>query len=160
MKFGDYILKETYNSASETQKHIDNVIRKVNEFSEAMISQSSKHDLSKLEDPEKKIFDEFTPKLKDSTYGSDEYNSFLVNMKPALDHHYANNRHHPEHFKNGLDGMDIIDLVEMMCDWKAATERHENGDIFKSLELNKKRFNMSEQTYNILYNTAKRMWDK
>jgi hypothetical protein len=151
-------LKETYNSVDETKKHISNVISKVNDFSEEMILQTSKHDLSKLEDPEKKIFDEFTPKLKNSIYGSDEYKSFLVSMKLALDHHYTNNRHHPEYFKTGLDEMDLIDLVEMLCDWKAATERSTNGDIFKSLELNKKRFNISEQTYNILCNTAKRMW--
>ena len=151
-------MKETYNSVDETKKHISNVISKVNDFSEEMILQTSKHDLSKLEDPEKKIFDEFTPKLKNSIYGSDEYKSFLVSMKLALDHHYTNNRHHPEYFKTGLDEMDLIDLVEMLCDWKAATERSTNGDIFKSLELNKKRFNISEQTYNILCNTAKRMW--
>ena len=31
------------------------------------------------------------------TYGSDEYKACLTEMKPALDHHYAANRHHPEH---------------------------------------------------------------
>ena len=31
------------------------------------------HDRSKLVSPEVEIFDQFTPKLKASTYGSDEY---------------------------------------------------------------------------------------
>jgi hypothetical protein len=37
-------------------------------------------------------------------------------MAPALKHHYENNRHHPEHFKNNIDDMNLIDLIEMLCD--------------------------------------------
>ncbi len=55
------------------------------------------HDRSKTESPEVECFDEYTPKLKGATYGSDEYKQWLAEMKPALDHHYAANRHHPEH---------------------------------------------------------------
>lgn len=115
----------------------------------------TKHDASKLEDPEKSTFDEFSPKLRDSTYGSDEYWSFLDAMKPALEHHYANNRHHPEHFENGVDGMTLVDLVEMLSDWKAATERHTDGDLEKSLEIQQKRFSLSDQLVSILRNTAR-----
>ena len=91
---------------------------------------------------------------KDTFYGSDEYKEFLAGMKPALDHHYAENRHHPEHFENGIDGMDLFDLVEMLFDWKEATERHNNGDILKSLDINEKRFNISPQLKQILANTV------
>lgn len=114
----------------------------------------TKHDASKLSSEEKDVFDEFSPKLKDSTYGSDEYWEYLRAMKPALDHHYANNRHHPEHFENGVDGMTLVDLVEMLSDWKAATERHDTGDLEKSLEIQQKRFNLSDQLVSILRNTA------
>jgi hypothetical protein len=115
----------------------------------------TQHDLSKLYDPEKPIFDEYSPKLKDSTYGSDEYWQFLEEMQVALDHHYAVNRHHPEHFATGVDGMNLIDLVEMLCDWKAATERHDDGDLERSLEVQRGRFNLSDQLVSILRNTAK-----
>src|SRR3954463_4241840 len=79
----------------------------------------TKHDQSKLAQPEKAIFDVYSPKLRDSTYGSEEYFEHLRNMNPALLHHYANNRHHPEHFANGIEGMTLVDLVEMLADWKA-----------------------------------------
>jgi hypothetical protein len=115
----------------------------------------TQHDLSKLYDPEKPIFDEYSPKLKDSTYGSNEYWQFLEEMQVALDHHYAVNRHHPEHFATGVDGMNLIDLVEMLCDWKAATERHDDGDLERSLEVQRGRFNLSDQLVSILRNTAK-----
>jgi len=112
------------------------------------------HDLSKMADPEKAIFDEYSPKLKDSTYGSDEYKGFLAEMQVALEHHYANNRHHPEHFKDGINGMTLIDLVEMLSDWKAATERHADGDLERSLVIQQDRFGMAPQLTQILRNTA------
>lgn len=114
----------------------------------------TKHDLSKMEEPEKAIFDEYSPKLKTSTYGSEEYVTYLSEMQVALKHHYANNRHHPEHFVTGVDGMTLVDLVEMLCDWKAATERHEDGDLERSLRIQRERFGLTHQLVSILRNTA------
>jgi hypothetical protein len=136
-----------------TKKHIGNVGRLISDVIKRFKVRIANHDSSKLEEPEFATFVEFTAKLKGSTYGSDEYNQFLKDMKPALDHHYASNSHHPEHYENGIDGMNLLDLVEMMCDWKAATMRHDDGDIRKSLEINKERFNLSPQLYSILKNT-------
>jgi hypothetical protein len=51
--------------------------------------------------------------------------------------------------------MDLIDLVEMFCDWKAATLRHKDGDINKSIEINSQRFKMSDQLKKIFINTLK-----
>ena len=65
-------------------------------------------------------FDEYTPKLKHSTYGTDEYKGFLAGMGAGLEHHYAHNRHHPEHHAGGVHGMNLVDLIEMLADWKAA----------------------------------------
>lgn len=142
------------DSSLATIKHS----RRVDELLLQMISEIqarvTKHDASKLSPEEKDVFDEFSPKLKDSTYGSEEYWEYLRAMKPALEHHYANNRHHPEHFENGVDGMTLVDLVEMLSDWKAATERHDTGDLEKSLEIQKQRFNLSDQLVAILRNTA------
>ncbi|HLM20949.1 MAG TPA: DUF5662 family protein [Propionibacteriaceae bacterium] len=94
-----------------------------------LLDQSTRHDRSKTESPEVEVFDEFTPKLKTSTYGSDEYKAFLAAMGDGLKHHYEANRHHPEHFDNGVNDMTLVDLVEMLADWKAATERHDDRDL-------------------------------
>lgn len=141
------------DSKLETTKHILRVRDLLREFREKLQQRGIDHDDSKLQEPEKTGFDEMTEKLKSTTYGSDEYKKMLTELKIYLDHHYQNNSHHPEHYENGLDGMDLLDIVEMLMDWKASTERHVDGDIHKSLEINKDRFHMSEQTYNILKNT-------
>lgn len=129
------------------------------------------HDRSKLESPEREIFDEYTPKLAATTYGSDEYRGYLAAMKPGLDHHYAANDHHPEYSAlsgNGVDisqadlasgaaigRMSLPEITEMLCDWKAATLRHANGDIRRSIEINQERFGYSDELKQILLNTLR-----
>ena len=107
---------------------------------------------SKLHSPEKEIFDEYTPKLATTTYGSEEYKTYLEEMKVALSHHYSKNRHHPEYHPNGIHDMNLVDLIEMLCDWKAATMRHNDGDIIKSIELNQKRFGYDDEIKQIMIN--------
>ena len=146
-----------YDSTADTLLHIKRVNQLITEAASELIRRANVHDNSKLESPEKELFDEYTPKLKDCTYGSDEYKEFLNGLKVALDHHYKNNSHHPEHYKNGVNGFDLFDLIEMFFDWKAATERHNDGSIMKSIEINKGRFKLSEQLCDIMRNTAVRL---
>ena len=151
---------EKYDSKADTLLHIKRVAQLLTEASVELIKRANVHDNSKLESPEKELFDEYTPKLKDCTYGSEEYKSYLSGLKVALDHHYENNTHHPEHYKNGVNGFDLFDLIEMFFDWKAATERHTDGDILKSIEINKERFNIDEQICDIFKNTVNRYLNK
>jgi hypothetical protein len=143
------------DSTKETLKHIDTVNRILDNVLIELLKRGRNHDSSKLSTPEKEIFDDYTEKLKDCTYGSEEYKDYLKAMKPALDHHYAKNRHHPEHHVGGIAGMNLIDLLEMICDWKAATLRHDDGCIMKSIQINQARFGYSDELKNILWNTVR-----
>jgi hypothetical protein len=144
-----------YNSANDTHEHINKVLEFIGKLIYALEVRQDGHDMSKLLTPEKTVFDEFTPKLKDCTFGSEEYKDYLAAMKPALDHHYAANRHHPEHFPNGVQSMNLVDLCEMIADWKAASMRHADGDITRSIETNQKRFGYSDELKQILANTVR-----
>jgi len=193
------------NWREDTQNHINRVGTLLRGFQTLLGARSWAHDKTKLESPEAEVFAEFTAKLKGCTYGSDEYKGFLADMKPALDHHYECNRHHPEHFKLwkcpicagvfkeeetresdcytsrprfcpaccpvgtimecilephvGVEGMNLIDILEMIADWQAASERHGDGDIRRSIEINAKRFNLSDQLTAILLNTVELLED-
>ena len=150
-----------YNSKKDTKKHIIRVNELMQQFVTKLLKRAFLHDKSKLEKEEKPYFDTYTPLLKKLTYNSKEYKESLQKLQVALDHHYKNNSHHPEHYKNGVDDMDLIDVFEMFVDWKAATERHEDGDIYKSIKSNKDRFKISEQLCKIFENTAKNFeWEK
>jgi hypothetical protein len=144
-----------YDSAYDTMQHIERVNVLMSAVATELVKRAQIHDKNKLENPEKPIFDKYTPMLRGLTYGSTEYKETLAKMKPALDHHYANNSHHPEYFKDGVAGMTLVDLIEMICDWKAATERHADGSIKNSLDINKTRFKIDAQLAAILINTAK-----
>lgn len=139
----------------ETQKHIEAVRKYIRFMIDKIDMRGVKHDASKLESPEVDVFAEYTPKLNNTTFGSEEYYQNLEHMKSALDHHYASNRHHPEHFINGINDMTLIDILEMFCDWKASTLRHNDGNLLKSIEINAERFNMDGQLKQILLNTAR-----
>lgn len=140
---------------AETRLHINNVRKFIYLLIKELMERAEGHDASKLEEPERATFLEFTPKLKGMTYGSDEYKECLKKMQVGLDHHYAENRHHPEHFSGGVDDMNLVDLFETICDWQAATLRHADGDIMKSIEQNTERFGLSPQLAQILKNTVK-----
>lgn len=144
-----------YDSRKDTENHIRRVDQYLLKCIVELGDRAEMHDRDKINDKkEKALFDIYTPKLKDCTYGSEEYKSYLAELKPALDIHYANNRHHPEHFENGIRGMNLLDLLEMICDWKASSERHEDGDIYRSIEINQSRFGYSDDLKSILKNTA------
>lgn len=187
-----------------TMRHIERVRILLGNAVRELITRGERHDQSKLERPEVELFTKYTTLLANVTYGSDEYKRYLAEMKPALDHHYANNRHHPEHFpwhcpvcngqfsaaeygdapegpndsgvrycptcsgpgvvyetelmlkpSLGICGMTLLDLIEMFCDWKAASERHNDGGIMRSIKVNTDRFQLSPQLVRILENTAK-----
>lgn len=139
--------------------HISNVAVFMDIIAHAMAKRATKHDASKFTEEEMPYYAKYTPNLKGLTYGSEDYRDNLKKLKPAIDHHYANNSHHPEHYKNGLNDMDLVDIVEMICDWKSASMRHNDGNINKSLDINKERFGMDDQLFNILKNTIDRYFN-
>lgn len=139
---------------NETRKHIMKVHHFINCIIFALLERAETHDDSKLRPPELEVFTEYTPKLKNTTYGSDEYKGYLKEMKVALDHHNSVNRHHPEYHDKLVNGMNLVDVIEMFCDWKAASLRHDDGDIVKSIGINKSRFNISPQLVDIFRNTV------
>ncbi len=147
-------MSTNYDSTAETLKHIRRVNELLIDASCEILSRAKKHDQSKLEEPEKSTFDEVTPLLKDLTFGSEEYTEATKRIKPALDHHYSVNSHHPQHYENGVNGMTLFDVVEMFFDWQAAGERTKDGDIMKSIEINSGRFGISKQLRQILENTV------
>jgi len=144
-----------HESICDTYKHKQLVNKFMNQIIQRLGERAINHDNSKLEDIEANIFAQHNSKLAGSTYGSEESNKTLKDLKVALDHHYANNRHHIEHYPNGIKDMDLVDLIEMICDWKASTLRHNDGNILISIDKNQDRFGYSSDMAGIFKNTVK-----
>lgn len=201
----------TQDSRPDTVAHINRVQDLLNLAAEKLQYRGRVHDASKLEEPEKSAFDRLKAlSLSGMAYGSDEYRACLRAEKPAIDHHYKANSHHPEFYpqepetttgamlrasanemeatakaaigsavqgeinalfdfakfsrktadelESSVNGMSLFDVLEMLLDWKAATERmKDGGDIRASLIHNTDRFNLSPQLASILSNTIREM---
>lgn len=191
----------TEDSIPDTMAHIERVRSLIKVAIMNLALRAEVHDQSKLQEPEKSAFDRLKAlSLSGMVYGSEEYRACLKAEKPAIQHHYDSNSHHPEYFKmwgcplckavfpqsktiqsecyegkprfcptccpngsmfeaalephSGVDGMSLFDVLEMLLDWKAATERmKDGGDIRKSLVINRERFQMSPQLASVLENT-------
>lgn len=143
----------------DTQLHINAVRTNIDKILYNLTTRAASHDRSKLFEPELTAFAVYGPKLRNSTYGSNDYMKRLdeEQFKKGLDHHYANNSHHPEHYPNGIKDMTLLDILEMIADWKAAGDRHVDGNLRESFEFNKKRFNISDEMYNIMVKTAEEL---
>lgn len=147
-----------YDSTEDTKAHI----RQVRDLLEIVVGKLAVralfHDTSKLEEPEKSLYDQYKPKIAETEkrfgYGSPEYKAVLEQMGPALSHHYASNSHHPEHYPNGVEGMSLPDVLEMLADWKSSSLG--SGQPL-NLEANRLRFGISDQLFEILKNTIKEL---
>lgn len=146
------------DSAPVTKAHIWRVRELILEFSGYMDRRAENHDKSKFDTIEKGPLDEMQRLIADegpAPYGSDEYRRRTAMLGPMLEHHYALNSHHPEHYKDGMYGMDLMDLVEMFCDWKAASERGEESAMNLSYSIEK--YQIDPMLASILRNTAERL---
>lgn len=200
-----------HDSRADTLAHINRVRELIAEAMDNFAQRAERHDASKLEEPEKSAFDRLKAlSLSGMAYDSEEYRACLRAEKPAIEHHYKANSHHPEFYpkqdggitasmcrssademettakgaigsagqeevnalldfakfqratadqlESSVNGMSLFDVLEMLLDWKAATERmKDGGDIHASLIHNTERFKLSPQLASILANTIREM---
>jgi hypothetical protein len=141
-----------YDSENDTLDHQQKVRALMGICETEIGARLSEHDASKLCPPEKQMFDAWRPMLDANAVDSPAYKNALVAMGDALQHHHKANRHHPEHFENGIAGMTLIDLVEMVCDWSAASKRKDpNGTVDMRWACD--RFKIDGQLSTIIQNT-------
>lgn len=138
---------------AETRKHKALVATFLGAMIDALRQRAIDHDDSKLVEPERSAYAVTIPKLKGLQYGTPEHRAVLGQMRPAIQHHQQSNRHHPEYHPRGTFDMNLVDLVEMVADWRAAALR--GGDDFReSMKVSAKRFGLSPELASIIVNTA------
>lgn len=144
----------------DTWDHIVQVQNNISEVMDNLSVRRSVHDRSKLSLPERKGFMQMAEELKlaDTEYGSDEYRAILRKYKDStIGHHYAANDHHAEHFNSGYADMNLLQKLEMLADWYAATKRMKNGDLRTSIIKNAGRFGYDSVEIFVLINTAREL---
>lgn len=145
------------DSTEDTLNHIAKVQYRIRQIIGRLATRSLYHDASKLTTAEKPGYDIISEVLAGHAFGTDEYNAAMgaavkqPEVAAAIAHHYANNDHHPQYHADGIAGMSLISLCEMLADWKGASER--SGNDF-SIEFQIDRFGIGPQLAAILRNTV------
>ncbi len=145
-----------YDSRGDTERHIG-IVRQYlrNKVVSNFLLRAEVHDRSSLEEPEKSFYDQWRPVLSAMQYNSPEYLEAIKQLRPAIQHHYENNSHHPEHYPAGINGMSLFDLLEMIVDWKAAIERKGTNEyVLANWERTRQRFQIDPQLAAIIENTV------
>lgn len=144
----------------DSMNHVSKVRAYVALMAQLLDQRALEHDASKFVEPEASGYERLHEELTPIAYGTSEYRKKMAEFDWLLYHHYAANDHHPEHSPLGVAGMSLLSLLEMMADWKAASERPQSRSPF-SLEWNIERFAIEPQLASVLRNTARELgWIK
>ena len=124
-------------------------------FCRRLLWRSLTHDMSKISKAERASFIALASNdaLKKFAYNSDEYKAEIKKHKAIIDVHYKNNSHHPNHHEDGIRDMDLFDIIEMVCDWRAAGRRTKGGNLGCSFEANKDRYGIPHGLFMIMRRT-------
>jgi hypothetical protein len=149
------INKSTY-ALSEIYHHKFTVLKIINPIIQDLIKRSEEHDNSKLTEDEFPDIIASSEELKKFPYGSPEYDEVRKKWQSGFEKHSKKNRHHIDHFENGIEGMTLVDLIELLADWKSATLRSPHPtNIWNAIRIGAEKYNIPPALIKILENTAK-----
>lgn len=132
------------------------VLHFMNIIIQDLLIRAEQHDQSKFSEEEFPGLVAAIDDIRRFPFGTPEYEEMRAKHAAVFAEHYKKNRHHAEHFSDGIEGMTFMDLIEMLCDWKSASMREESqGTIEKSIQVGAEKYNISPQLVKILANTAK-----
>ena len=127
-------------------RHIMTVQLILRTLAREMLNRADAHDLSKLGP------DEFggmiaIDRIADKCgLNSPEYMAALSGG--AIQLHVSRHSHHPEYHVSGVQNMSLLDIVEMVCDWKAANVLRGHPEWNESVRMMSERLGLSsEQIY-------------
>lgn len=123
-----------------------------NEIIERIKYDSDHHDESKTKNPEFMFYCKLNKALTLVKYESKEYKEIINDPHVAM--HKESNSHHPEFYgDDGINGMTLVDIVNMLSDWKSASMTSDTP-LIEGMKKNKEKFEISDQLYQILVNTV------
>jgi len=140
---------EELKALSTIIAHRDHVRLNMGKLSNEIERRALAHDLSKLSAEEMAGFVRINRAAREHPYGSEEYRESLAseNRKDGcIAIHYERNSHHPEHYDSPKE-MGFLDLIEMVMDWKAASDTYGKMTLRGSLPHHRERFDFTPEQW-------------
>lgn len=140
-------MNDSILSILDTIEHIQMVQAYLGQIVEELHARAIVHDRSKLQEPELTGYQGLSEAVKGLQYGTDEYRAAFAPFKETIQRHYAKNDHHPEHFQdNEVRRMHLLQVIEMLADWKAGSMRNSES-LLPSLDVSFKRFGIDANSH-------------
>lgn len=101
------------------KRHKERIKYWMTNFANALIQRAEVHDNSKLQEPELSMWRNMDkePRYPYSEKPDSPYQQKLKRYYPVFEQHWKTNRHHLEYFRYNEDfGLDLLDLIELICD--------------------------------------------
>lgn len=130
-------------------RHRDMVRLNVKKLTDELSTRALAHDLSKLMVDEIDGFVKINKAARENAYGSPEYEaSFRAAKEPGgcIALHFSRNSHHPEFHGHERD-MGFLDLIEMVLDWKAASDTYGQNTLRGGLAVHRRRFEFEPEQW-------------
>ena len=136
-----------FKTIKRIHNHIFYVQNAIKQFTNELDRRALLHDESKFREDELKGYLRFEDMPEGLEYGSTKYKaamSKIMENNDCFDLHSKRNSHHPE-FHNKPADMTLLDIIEMVCDWRGAHIAYGNkGDWMSSTKHNISRYEFTD----------------
>jgi hypothetical protein len=134
--------------------HREKVAANMSVVAELIQRRGDVHDITKLMSPEVELA-RAADKCLGPRKGLENRRGKCSHVDAFIAAHYCNplNSHHPEHFENGVEDMNMIDMLEMLCDWRACC----SGNFSDTLDRGFARFKVSGPLRSLMRKTCKEL---
>ena len=148
-------MNNEFDFICDTILHVSEVAENLEAMASQLRQRGLSHDRTKFQALEFDAFVSTREQFKKANYGTQDYQDCVAAVRPAVDNHHENNRHHTDYHKNGINDMTLIDVMEMLADWKAAARRSPDRKFEDTLEYAKNKYAIDDQLFKIIVNTLK-----
>lgn len=135
-----------------TMQHREAVADLLHNLADYFRARAREHDRSKLSLDEFGGFVRINHAARDNDYGSEEYMEALASEKGpegCITLHYSRNPHHPEYHVSPSD-MGLLDLIEMVIDWKGASIVYGRATMREGLKVHRERFAFADWQWQVI----------
>ena len=124
-------------------RHIMTVQSRMRAIARRILNRADSHDLSKFAPDELGGMIEIDAIAEESGLNSPQYMEAIKG--PAIGLHRSRHSHHPEFHSDGIKDMSLLDLIEMVCDWKAANQVRGHPEGRQSVNMMIRRLELKDE---------------
>lgn len=144
------------------QLHVNTLMKRV---SNELRKRGSRHDNSKFSGLEASLGDMYHneyAKINVLTPSKADVDDYVNKTQAATIEHYKLNDHHVEHFEHGLNDMDLIQIIELVCDSLAHLKErgHTDSECVREIERQFINYGASNDIIDVVKNTVKHLCEE